>query len=610
LRREDVFVRRAVPHFLALAGASAAVLAAALAHAQPAVRQGLRPAFEDADQYPRLEAPRRPARRDARPAGTSGTTTDAQPRGYATAPGSGAGATGFVSTNAKRRPLARRKGFGASPAAGAPDPGQSGAPAPLSLTPPGINPTTGLPVTSAAAFATTPGTTSSTAASTAAKTGSQPPAAKQANAPPVPAAPPPPRNPLLRIPDGGATGDPAGTVSTAHMAQQQATLLRRRVTPEEDAYAQLGVRTGAFLVLPAVETTGGYDTNPARTPNGRGSLFVTVAPELLAKSDWTRHEVTATLRGSYTAYGATPELDRPAFDGKVTGRLDVTRNTALLGEGTFVVGTDNPGSPNVQAGLSRFPIYTTLGGSLGLLQRFNRLEFSVKGTAERTEYQDSVFTDGTTRSNADRDFNRYAILMRTSYDLMPGIKPFVEAGVDTRQYDLQFDSFGLQRDSNGWTVKAGSTLSFHRLLTGEFSVGYLQRNYVDPSLQAIQGPTLDAALTYAFSALTNVKLTANTLVNETTVPGTSGVFTRNVGFEVEHAFRRWLIGSLKFNYGVDDYVGSARKDDRYAISGSIIYKLNRMMQLKAELREEWLRSTVPTAEYTATVMLLGLRLQR
>src|SRR2546423_3387480 len=42
------------------------------------------------------------------------------------------------------------------------------------------------------------------------------------------------------------------------------------------------------------------------------SAFLTVSPELLAKSDWQRHEVTATLRGSYTAYGQTPELDRPS----------------------------------------------------------------------------------------------------------------------------------------------------------------------------------------------------------------------------------------------------------------------------------------------------------
>ena len=57
-------------------------------------------------------------------------------------------------------------------------------------------------------------------------------------------------------------------------------------------------------------------------------------------------------------------------------------------------------------------------------------------------------------------------------------------------------------------------------------------------------------------------------------------------------------------------IGSLRKNDRYAISGALICKLNRMMQLKAELREERLRSTVPSADYTATVILLGLRLQR
>lgn len=394
------------------------------------------------------------------------------------------------------------------------------------------------------------------------------------------------------------------------MTLQQATLLRRRTTPEEEAFAQLGLRTGAFLVSPAVEIIGGYDTNPARTPGGRASPLITVAPELLARSDWVRHEVAATLRGSYTAYSQTPELDRPAFDGKVTGRLDVTRDSALLGEGTLVVGTDNPGSPNVQAGLSHFPVYTTLGGSLGVLQRFNRVEVAVKGTIERTQYQDSQFTDGTSESNADRDFNRYAILMRTSYELMPGFKPFVEAGYDTRIHDLQFDRAGLQRDSTGWTVRAGSSFAFWRMLTGEIAIGYLERHYVDPTLQPLRGPTLDASLIYTFSALTSLKLTANTVASETTVPGTAGVFTHNVGVELEHAFRRWLIGSMKFGYGLDDYVGSPRKDDRYAISGTLIYKLSRMMQVKAELREEWLRSTVPTADYAATVMLVGLRLQR
>ncbi len=579
-------MRRVVPVLFAPAtvGAAIAVLAAAYAFAQPATRpaSGLRPAFEDSEEQPRrIAQPRTPRRREPQPSADLPNFDDpdaGQPASFGNPPGFGAGRSGFVSTNSKRRPQAgQRKGTRARSTLSGKQP------APLSLAPPGLGATTTLPA-------------SSTAKATAAT--------------PPPAAATPPRNPLVRIPDGTPTGGTAATVNTAQMTTAHATLLRRRTAAEEDAFAQLGVRAGAFLVSPAVEVYGGYDTNPARTPGGRPSAFVTVSPELIAKSDWQRHEVTATLRGSYTAYGQTPELDRPSADGKITGRLDVTRDTAIIGEGTLVVGTDNPGSPNVQAGLARFPIFTTLGSSLGVQQRFNRIEVTAKGTAERTEFQDSQFTDGTTGSNADRDFNRYAAILRTSYDLMPGIKPFVEASIDTRNHDLQFDRFGVQRDSTGWYVKGGSSFAFARMLTGEFSVGYLERDYKDPSLQPLHGFLFDASLIYSLSAITNIKLTAATVAGETTVPGTAGILTRSAGVEVEHAFRRWLIGAVKFNYGNDDYVGSSRKDDKFAISGLITYKLNRLMQVKAELREEWLRSTVPGVDYTATVFMLGMRLQR
>ena len=579
-------MRRVVSGLVALAGVGAAVFAAAHALAQPATRPstGLRPAFEDTDDTARPDQRRNVRKRDTRPAGelpNFDNPESDQPMTFGNPSGSGAGRTGFVSTNTKRRPQAGlRKGIRTQPAA------STKQLSPLSLTPPGIGATTALP-----------GATSTVSTTTAKATASATPA-------------PPPRNLLVRIPDGTTTGSIAGTVNTAQMSTAHATLLRRRTAAEEDAFAQLGLRAGAFLVSPAVEVFGGYDTNPARAPGGRPSAFVTVSPELLAKSDWQRHEVTATLRGSYTAYGQTPELDRPSFDGKIAGRLDVTRDTALIGEGTLVVGTDNPGSPNVQAGLARFPIFTTLGSSAGIQQRFNRVEVTVKGTVERTEFQDSVFTDGSTASNADRDFNRYAVLMRTSYDLMPGLKPFVEVNYDTRIHDIQVDRFGVERDSTGWSVKAGSSFAFARMLTGELSLGYLQRDYKDPSLQQLQGFLFDASLIYSLSALTNIKLTAATVAGETTVPGTAGILTRNAGIEVEHSFRRWLIGAVKFNYGNDDYVGSTRKDDRFAIAGTLTYKLNRLMQLKAEVREEWLRSTVPGVDYAATVVMLGMRLQR
>ena len=92
--------------------------------------------------------------------------------------------------------------------------------------------------------------------------------------------------------------------------------------------------------------------------------------------------------------------------------------------------------------------------------------------------------------------------------------------------------------------------------------------------------------------------------------GVSGVFTLELGIEVDHTFRTWLDATLKFIGDRDDYVGSARQDDRYAASAALTYKLSREWQLKGELRREWLSSNLPGNNYQAYAAMLGVRLQR
>jgi hypothetical protein len=92
--------------------------------------------------------------------------------------------------------------------------------------------------------------------------------------------------------------------------------------------------------------------------------------------------------------------------------------------------------------------------------------------------------------------------------------------------------------------------------------------------------------------------------------GVSGVFTLELGIEVDHAFRTWLDATLKFSGDRDDYVGSARQDDRYAASVALTYKPSREWQLKGELRREWLSSNLPGNNYQAYAAMLGVRLQR
>jgi S-adenosylmethionine synthetase len=87
-------------------------------------------------------------------------------------------------------------------------------------------------------------------------------------------------------------------------------LPKRKAGVPEDPYAPLGLRAGSFDWFPAVELVGGYSNNPSRSPNKRGASLLTVAPELRAQSNWSRHELKSELRGSYTGYSPdeTPTL--------------------------------------------------------------------------------------------------------------------------------------------------------------------------------------------------------------------------------------------------------------------------------------------------------------
>ncbi|MBR0754999.1 outer membrane beta-barrel protein [Bradyrhizobium jicamae] len=397
---------------------------------------------------------------------------------------------------------------------------------------------------------------------------------------------------------------------------------RKRLPIDNDPFGAVGDYVGGFMVKSAVEFMGGYDTNPGRLNSPQGRPLYVVAPEFLAVSDWQRHAVVADLRGSFTGYGGqlTPnadgtalsaplDVDRPNFTGHIDGRLDVSRDTRLTGQARLLVATDNPGSPNVQAGLAKYPLYSTVGGTFGIDQNFNRLQISAGATVDRTDYQWSKLTDGTSTSNDDRNFSQYGGVGRMSYELTPAVKPFVEVQGDSRVHDLRLDRNGYARDSSGGYVKAGTSFEFTRLLFGEVSIGYAARDYADTRLSRLEGLLTTASLTWTATPLTTAKFYSDTQLGETTLPGTSGVLSRTYTVEVDHDFRRWLTGIGKFTYGTLDYQGDNRTDKIYSLSGDLIYKMTRSLWVKGTVRRDWLDSSSPGSSSNATVVMLGVRLQ-
>lgn len=464
------------------------------------------------------------------------------------------------------------------------------------------------------------------------------PTRAQAIAPgqPQPQAESPYQKPIPALPAPAATGAYAQATpwQPPEVGPIRRPLPKRKAQAAvDDPYAPLGIRAGAFDLFPAVELMAAYNTNPQQSQSPQGASVYTVAPELRAQSNWSRHQLKVDLRGSYSIYNPdqSPTLNRPNFNGRVDGRIDVSRDTRIDLNTRALVSTDNPNSPNLPADLATLPLFITFGGGAGVSHSFNRFELSVKGDAQRTAYQNSELTNGQTVSNADRNYDQYGGVLRGSYELTPGMKPFLEVGADTRIHDLYTDSSGYHRDSNGGYGTVGSTFEITRILTGDIAAGYMQRDYVDPRLGSIGGAIGNGSLIWTADALNTVKLTVASTISETTIPGVPGELSRDIGLQFDHAFRRWLIGSVKAGFGTDVYKNGAvetsggticvctpgatgtvtdRVDKRYYVALDMTYKLNPMMQLKGELRQDWLRSNVTSADYDATTVLLGMRLQR
>ncbi len=387
--------------------------------------------------------------------------------------------------------------------------------------------------------------------------------------------------------------------------------VRKRLV-EEDPFGPVGIYAGPFLYKPAAEFSAGYNSNPGQRFFPVGSTFEKVGAELNVKSNWSRHELTADLRGSYIWYNQNglDNLSQPNVALKSNARIDISKQTKADLEARFGLQADNPGDPNLPSNIATPPLYITPGATAGFTHTFNRLELSLRGTIDRTAYGDAETYQGTYVDFRDRNYNQYGVRVRAAYELLPGIKPFVEYGMDMRRHDQQDDAAGVARNSDGTIITVGSQFELSRYLVGEASVGFLERRYADDIYPTIRAPVIDAKLTYYATPLNTWKIYAKTTVNESILQGVAGSLSQDFGVQIDHAFRRWLIGTVTVGFGTDNYEGSNRTDERYLLAASMIYKLTRDVHLKAEARREQLKSSVVGWGYTSNIVMLGLRLQR
>jgi hypothetical protein len=386
---------------------------------------------------------------------------------------------------------------------------------------------------------------------------------------------------------------------------------RRRSAIEEDPYAPLGLRLGSVTLRPAITSSVGYDSNPQRVSGAtrNSSSFIREEGELGIQSDWNVHELKGTLKGGYSRFFRDPDASRPDATGNLDLRLDATRDTRILLESRVNLDTQRPGSPDLTASVKGRPQVYQYGASAGVAHDINRLQLTLRGSVDRQDYEDAKLSSGAILSQKDRNQTQYGLRLRAAYELTPGIKPFVQGEIDTRQFDQSVDSSGYQRSSNGLTGRVGSTIELSRQLTGEVSAGYQDRAYDDDRLKNLRGFVGDAAILWSPTPLTTVTLRGTSELGDTTIAGSSGTTARRATLEIAHALRRNLTVTGFANFGRTEYDGQGLREDFTSVGARIEYKLTRTFSVRASFTHERLNSTAQGSDYTANVAQVGLRVQ-
>ncbi len=387
---------------------------------------------------------------------------------------------------------------------------------------------------------------------------------------------------------------------------------RPRPKVEDNPYAPLGVSIGSLRLVPYVDVSTGYDSNPDRKPGAsKGSQTLRGEGGASWISNWSAHEFKGEIKGGYTKYFSMPLADRPDGQGKMNLRLDATRDTTVDFELRGNLDTQRPGSTELTATAIRSrPIVASFGATGGGAQKFGDLELGLHGTLDRTVYEDATLNNGTVLPLSNGNYNTWGLRARAGYQITPGVTPYVEVGGDARRRDVAIDDSGFARNSTGGSVKAGTTFELTRMLTGDAAIGYAQRKYEDSRLPTLAGPTFDASLAWTASPLTTITLRSATTLAETTVANAAGAINRAVTLDISHALMRNLTLGAAGTIGVNNYQGISLRETTYTGALRAEYNFNRSVSVRGSFTHERLQSTSPGADYTANVFLLGLKLQR
>ncbi|MBA5777343.1 outer membrane beta-barrel protein [Stappia sp. F7233] len=381
-------------------------------------------------------------------------------------------------------------------------------------------------------------------------------------------------------------------------------------TPEQDGVfggdtirdqAQ-GLRAGTFLLYSELFTGLGWTDNAAGAAGGSPGGYYRVAPSLRATSNWSRHELGVSLRGSFTGFPQEPSDNDPFFNANADLRLDLSDETVADVIGRYTFSTEERGT--AEASGTNQDVHE-LGLGLRLSRDVGLVGVTAGADADYTTYV-GVDVPG---SVGDRDNVVAAASLRLDGLSGATAAPFVEGSLLGRHYVEGCTGVpGCEdRDSTGYALRGGLTLDAGPKLRGELGAGWRVEYLEEQGLDNLQGLLVDGSLIWSPTRLTTVTASVDTTFEGTTIVGASGSIIYSGDLVLSHSLSDDLAVEAGVGYSLRRYEGIFLEERDTTATAALTWAFASNIALQTRYTFHRFDTTQAGGDYDANTIEAGLR---
>ncbi len=316
---------------------------------------------------------------------------------------------------------------------------------------------------------------------------------------------------------------------------------------------------GPFKLNIAASANEMFSDNIFVTKNNKESDWImSFSPVVTAAMGKPRNDLNLRAGAEIGRYARSTSENYDDFFAAGDGRLTLGPKTSLLGGVQYDWTHESRESPDAVNGLEPTR-YETGDYYIGLVQSLGKFVVRAGGTVNTYAYDDVRSSLGLI-DNADRDRTEYEAGARVSYRSSSNVQPFAQAYWVIRDYDSALDDFGYRRSSTGFRVAAGLSVKLTAALDGEIYGGAFAQDYDDARFSEVTEPDFGARLNWRPAPGTQLRVSLDRSIEETTLPGSPGYLRTAAGATVEQMVRPDLSLSGHFYYSANEYLEINRID--------------------------------------------------